>query len=292
MSAADTSHAAAGAQLKEIPQGVAFQAINTGMKPIMLAATPRSGSTVIQELFYGMGRDLFGYQADLRQYFTVIPEIKTTYQVDEAGVITYGGRTEWHGEWCDVRVEKPRRLAMLESSPHRYLIKFFPSDVIRWPAIMDHISRNYRPLYIDRRDRLRQFISYITRMQIRRSHFAVGAQDRVGRLVVYRQEDLDHFCYIIDCFNRYRSANPGRTIFYEDFMAQGGDARALAHLAGIPLPEDGVPLPSTMPTPYEGSHEGVLINADEWRSDLGWIVDRFAALDGSSAPLTSTAVRA
>lgn len=266
---------------------MAFQAINTGMKPIILAATPRSGSTVIQELFYPLARDLFGYRGDLRQYFTVIPEIKTDYRVDDQGVIRYEGRYEWDREWCDVRVEKPRRLGMLESNAHRYLIKFFPSDVIRWPAIMDHISRNYQPLYIDRRDRLRQFISYITRMQIKRSHFVVGSQDRVGRSVVYRREDLDHFCYIIDCFQKYRSANPGRTILYEDFIAQGGDARALAELANIPLPEDDLPLPSTMPTPYDRSHEDVLINADEWRSDLGWIIDRFAALDGAAVPLTN-----
>ena len=246
-------------------------------RPFILVATPRSGSTVIQELFYQMSR--FRYQGNLHQYFTVIPKFKTVYQISSDDKIYLESRVETQQAWCNVIVEKQRRLALLEQHPHRYLIKFFPSDIANWPVIQKHVRETYQPLFIDRRDRIAQFISYTARMQIGQAHFAKGHSKPIDLPVIYDPATVLEFMEIIKAYHLYRRANPGPVIFYEDFMSCGGDASALARF--LPFAVDTLRLAeaTTIPTPYPVPHEQVFANQDQWHADRQGIARAFWELD-------------
>ncbi len=248
------------------------------MLPYVLIATPRSGSTVIQDLFYRLAKDSLGYAENLYQYFTVIPQFISRYEQGEDGIIRMVHRAEHDREWCDVRREKQSRFDALVRNRHRYLIKFFPSDLTRWPNIRDYLNKVYQPLYIDRRNRIRQFISYTARMQIKKSHFEIGSNDTVGRTIVYDPREVDAFKAIVESYLQHRSSNPGTTIFYEDFMELGGDAHALARLSGVTGLIDGI-APVTIPTPYSSPHEGLIVNEDDWLADRGRVQQLFDDLD-------------
>lgn len=242
---------------------------------------PRAGSSIVCTLLGNIARQKYGHKNVLYEYFNPIlidkavrekyVEYKEVRIFDDLVIVPVeGGRIE--GSSADLRAA---RLAILRNNP-KHTIKVFPSDLT--DDIWKFIQAEYDLIFLERRDRVEQFLSLCYIMHTQKTHFQKTDISGVGSFP-YAHKYLSWFIEFVREFNYIKDNNEGISIYYEDFMSLGGDQQALVNLLGL----SGTVLNDcnvlTKPTPYEISYENLLSNKAEWLEHKQYVIDTLSGLN-------------
>lgn len=239
------------------------------MRPIIVT-TPRSGSTLITDLLGNLAKQFSGYKNTLQEYFTITelynPEFKRINDV------VYCTKLDRKLEvWYDnKRTEILKRLNLLNND-HNYMIKLFSEDIEQ--EVQDMIDNHYDIIYLERRDKLSQYISYMNMIGTNVAHHTKDS-DNVKQ-IIYWSKFRDEFLQINDNYFKYKKKYPSKypTIYYEDFIIKGSNEKALIDILGLDLTEFNNLEVKTIPTPYLSDLESLILNKKEWLQDREYIVN-------------------
>ena len=239
------------------------------MNPIIVT-TPRTGSNLVCEMMWSIARENFRHKNNLYEYFTVTDLYKCTYKkVENCIRIDQFDRVKQ--SWFNTRREEMlKRLALLEDD-YRYTMKVFPTELE--PEILQAIQDHYNIIFLERRDKLRQLLSFSTMMLTNTSHYKTA--DKPVDRVIYNAELTKTFFNMLEGYFKFKQANTGPTLYYEDFIQAGGDEAALINLLDLPAVNSFKLNPRFIPTPYVSDNmEDMIVNKEEWLQDRAIIVER------------------
>ena len=239
------------------------------MNPIIVT-TPRTGSNLVCEMLWSVSRENFRHKNNLYEYFTVTDLYKCTYKKVE-NCIRIDEFDRVKQAWFNTRREEMlKRLALLEDD-YRYTMKVFPTELE--PEVLQAIQDHYNIIFLERRDKLRQLLSFSTMMKTNTSHYKTA--DKAVDRVIYDAELTKVFFNMLEGYFKFKAANTGPTLYYEDFIQQGGNEAALISLLDLPAVNSFKLNPRFVPTPYvSDSMEDMVVNKDEWFRDRAAIIER------------------
>lgn len=251
------------------------------MKNPIIFTLPRTGSTVVCKLLGNIARQEFGHKNVLYEYFNInfIDSVHNNKQLDYKQVHVFDDKiiVALQGERThesDSEVRK-RRLELLQHNP-RHTMKVFPS--VMTSDIVSFIIKEYDFIFLERRDKIEQFLSFCSILHSRKTHFLKDDQTNITSFPFVLSR-VQWFANQLQMFNDMQKKKPGITVYYEDFMNLGGDQKALAKLLGL----TGTNLIDcnvlTKPTPYEDTYENLISNKAEWLEHKQFVIDTFSKYD-------------
>ncbi len=204
------------------------------MKPILFA-TPRSGSTIIGELIGNLAQQLWDSKGFLGEFFNINPTLVTEAKVINGRL--YLQRNQYvEKNWCnDPYKEKLIRKGLVDNDPN-YVIKFLVSQIENWTVPwVTHC--NFTPIFIERRNKVKQLVSYLASTQTNNWYFHKSRQYDPLEQISYNEETAIRLLWNLRELKnlKCRFKNP-ITIYYEDWLEQGGNQKALVNLLGITEP--------------------------------------------------------
>ena len=273
------------------------------MKPIVVT-TPRTGSKLFCHMMTSVATQHYGYKGSLGELFTIVPFFRTRYQyannvisakftqrIDTQAARGYSHKTD--GKWfTSVRDEQLKRLSWISDEDAVYLIKIFPIDIE--PEIEEEITTKYDIIYLERRDRLRQLISYFGMHQSRtkESHYYVKQlANNKNFLEINTIEELRYNKKITTAFLRsamiyqeFKQTYPSKypTVYYEDFIAEGANEQAIVKLLGLAI-DVQINDSRIVPTPYKSSNpEDLIVNQSIWLENKPDIIRKLNNIYGTT----------
>ena len=266
------------------------------MKPIVVT-TPRTGSQLFCHMMTSVATQHYGYKGSLGELFTVVPFFRTRYQyvnnVISAKFTRRISTQKGDGTWfSSARDEQLKRLSWISDEDAVYLLKIFPIDIE--PELEEEITKKYDIIYLERRDRLRQLISYFGMHQSRtkESHYYVKqlANDK-NFLKTNTIEELRYNKKITIAFLRsaliyreFKQTYPSKypTVYYEDFIAEGANEQAIVKLLGLAI-DVQISDPRILPTPYKSSNpEDLIVNQSIWLENKPDIIRKLNNIYGTT----------
>ena len=241
------------------------------MKPILIA-TPRSGSTVICKQISNLAEQWWGYKGCVNELFHVGSWFQTEV-VKVNGILNWRvvGPVTQSGGWCeDIAGERARRRELLENRAE-YMINLHANVFENWTV--DWVKQNWDPVFLERRNTVDQIISYAAYRTSKKAHYAIESNAVVNEFI-YCKEHADLLLDILEKYHQIKKQLPGPTLYYEDWLSEGGDQNAIIKLLGWPN-KPYMPEPSrTKPTPYVADPERLIVNSADWDRDKHSIVSR------------------
>jgi hypothetical protein len=228
---------------------------------LVLIATPRTGSTVIGEYLTGLARQWWGCKGWLNEYFAVNQNLITRAKIIQDRVVLehqqYVDRP-----WCaDPAQERLIRKQFLDNDPN-YVLKFLPGQFDSWTV--PWIKEQYTPIFLERRNKTKQLLSWLAAKQVGVWYW----HDRANQPVTNIAYDEQLAVQLIWCLREYNSIKQqfadARTIYYEDWLAQGADQQALIDLLGFDNKEYVSMQTDSVNTPYEDDPEDMILNDSVW----------------------------
>ena len=246
------------------------------MKPIIIVTTPRTGSTVICEILGNLLMQHNGCKNVLYEYFDVSTEFKCEYDVINGVVkltdyIRFNSSYKWCTDQKEYVIDQIKRL----NGEHNYLIKYMPlEDDHAASALIDQfIMQNYDIVYLERRDKIKQLLSYLVLVQTRIAHYTeqpnqfYDKHSKFDQKIIFNQLKTEHFIRDYKKYKEFSDTHPTKypKIYYEDFMALGASADAIINLLKLPIDAYQTPTISTVPTPYSSTDlENQILNKADW----------------------------
>jgi hypothetical protein len=246
--------------------------ISKSMKPILIAS-PRTGSTIIGKQISNLAEQWWGYKNYLHEYFSIGSLIKTEVKNIKGTLhcVFLGYVTE---PWCEnSEKERIRRRDLLDGKTE-YLIKLLPGNFDSW--IVDWVEDHWDPIFLERRNKLDQLLSYIAYRSTNVAHYHKHSNNVVNEFE-YKWKWADEFIWALQKYYQIKSELKGPTIYYEDWFDEGADQAALIKLLNWPQKDYKLMSPLGKPTPYTNIPEYLISNKDEWNKDKSVIISR---LDG------------
>ena len=239
------------------------------MNPIIVM-TPRTGSNLVCEMLWSVAKENFGHKSILYEYFTITDLYKCTYK-KENDCIALDTYERVQQPWFESqRDELLKRLDLL-TDDYRYTIKLFPRRLE--PEIIETIQQQYDIIFLERRDKVHQLLSFCTMMLTNTSHYR-SAEKKVDQ-VMYNPLLSRIFFGILKEYFAFKEKNVGPTLFYEDFIEHGGDEAALIKLLNWSMPIPPKFHSKTIPTPYVSNNiEDMIVNKDEWLRDRDAVIKK------------------
>lgn len=239
------------------------------MNPIIIT-TPRTGSNLVCEMVWSLSKENFGHKNNLYEFFTITDLHKSTFiKVDDRITLHKFERTK-HVWFESRRTEMLKRLALLKDD-YRYTMKLFPTEIE--PEIAQMIQQQYDIVFLERRDKVRQLLSFCNMVLTNTSHYKTS--EKSVEQVTYNAELAKIFLRMLAGYSEFKKANSGSTLFYEDFIQQGGDEAALIKLLKWPVANTVKFTPRFVPTPYvKDNIEDMIVNKDEWQKDRAGIIEQ------------------
>lgn len=238
-----------------------------------ILTTPRTGSTMITAMMYNLASQWWGAKNNLREYFTFTPFYTRTWDVVN-GVIestSFVKGSDVHAKINKdyVNEERLKRLGLLLQDSN-YTFKVFPYDLT--PEIFNFIKDNYHIIYLERRDKISQMLSFMNLTTINVPHYT--ADSDTIKSYTYDRHYAGILMDVIDKYYNIKNVTPGKTLYYEDFMAYGANEDALIRLLDLPQ-QPYTPLEwGYIPTPYAGDRTTMISNNELWQQDLPGIMAR------------------
>lgn len=238
------------------------------MRPILIT-TPRTGSTLITDLLGSLSKQHYGYKNTLQEYFTITElyyieygyrdNILTTTKLDRKLDIWYNNKRE----------EILKRVKLLNND-YNYMMKLFPEDIE--PEVQSIVD-THDIIYLERRDKLSQYISYMNMIGSNIAHHKDDST-KVNK-IIYWSKFRDEFINIYKNYLIYRDKHPSKypTIYYEDFVEKGSDEQALIDILNLDITEYKKLDIKTIPTPYESDLESLILNKKDWLDDKEYIIN-------------------
>lgn len=230
----------------------------------VLIATPRTGSTVVCKMLFNIAHHKFGSKAHLNQFITISPHYKELFDKKDGLVqsVSYVRQKDAFWKEYDNRASiTTKRIKLLEND-FKYTTKIFTLDFV--PETYIFFKEHFDFIFIERRNKLEQLLSFCTMMTTNKHEFRLG--ENFGPNSYFSFEHALTFFSQQAHYMKIKRMSPGaNVIYYEDFMELGGNTRALQQLLG--LPEEDIPETikiDTIPTPHSNNLEDLLINKEEW----------------------------
>ena len=255
------------------------------MRPLIIT-THRTGSTLICELLFNIAVYNYKYKNNLDEYFTITTLYDTVYS-NVNGIIKHIStkRTEYNRACAtyendfnnitrlqDLKYpEVLERIRLLENDLN-YMIKLFPTDFKK--EVLDFVTKNYNIVYLERRDKLKQFLSFLGLVQTNIAHYTNDSTPAVNR-IMYDSKWATKFICMDGMYHTLKRQYPSNipTLYYEDFIAEGADENALIKLLDLPVTRFAARPIKTVATPYRKDLEDLIINKDEWLADKEAILE-------------------
>ena len=250
------------------------------MKPIIIVTTPRTGSTVVCEILGNLLMQHNGCKNTLYEYFDVSTAFKCEYMTKDNIVYIkdytrFKGNVKWYKSQLDHVISQIVRL----NGEYNYLMKYMPSVTQYSVAeIIDtFIMENYDIVYLERKDKLRQLISYlgVTQSSIphytNKSDFPFYSKDKsVDRKIIYNHLESELFIKNYQKYKQFKDTHISKypVIYYEDFLQQGADDNALIKILQLPIDTYKPTDVTTIITPYVVSNiEDQILNKADWNNN-------------------------
>jgi len=242
------------------------------MNPILFT-TPRTGSTLICNLL----ADIFSKE-NLNEFFHfgVIPPVD--YQRINNRVVTKYFENHINNPWGEnLKEERLRRLDLIKGD-YNYLIKIFGEPLET--EILSEIKNNYNIIYLERKDKIKQILSFATVLNTKRSHY--DNNHKKINSIIYKPEAAEVIVGHINMYKNFKSSFPSKypTLYYEDFVELGANHFALTSLLKIPfnckvLTNSNWLPKNSIPTPYAGDNiEKLILNKKTWLKDKENILEK------------------
>jgi len=246
---------------------------NTVITNPIIVTTPRTGSTVICRMLWNLSKEFYGHKNILYEYFTVTDLYESRYKKIDGCIQSIIPRKRIKHEWCtNYRLEKLKRLLLLIKD-YKYTMKIFPMQLE--PEIVPVIVKNFDLIYLERRDKIRQLLSFSSMMITNVSHYT--SSDSEVKTIEYSPELTDKFFELIEAYHTFKKNNQGITIYYEDFIENGANEAALIKLLNLPIEYFKLSKVETIPTPYLSENlEDLIVNKGDWLRDRPKIIDRLS----------------
>jgi len=244
----------------------------------VLIATPRTGSTVMVKMLYNIARHKFGSKNYLNQYLTVTPHYREKFD-KIGGVIQSLSYVREKNKFLEDHLYRDtitkNRLKLLEGDT-KYTTKVFTQDFNG--ETYEFFRKHFDFIFLERRDRLAQLLSFCTMMETNKFEFRAGEEITKG---YFSFSECMTFFGILMHYKKIKTLNPNApVIYYEDFMLSGGDIKALLKLLGLPQEEipEAIKI-DTIPTPYPANIEDILVNKEEWLAAKPTIIKLLETFD-------------
>lgn len=225
----------------------------------LLISTARTGSSIISNLMYQLGKEQIGYKNYLNEFFTVTELYKPLYQVID-NVITQIECHRINSVWyTSAREEKLKRLDLIQHDPC-YALKIFPEDLE--PEILDFIKRNYKIIGLERKDKEDQFISFSHMLTTNVAAFSKDDTSIINSIKVNRNH-LGPFISHIKNFKRLQNILQFPVMYYEDYYNAVDKQEFLCSNFELEVKPIELILESKE-TPYILNKEEIIENKKEW----------------------------
>lgn len=232
------------------------------MKPILFAP-PRSGSTIIGELLGNLAEQLWNSKGYLGEFFNVNQNLVTEAKILPNGRLYLQRNQYVDRPWClDISKERLGRKALVDKDPN-YVIKFLIGQVEPWTKdwVIEH---EYTPIFIERKDKVNQLISFLTANQTNQWYYHKSRSNDVVKQIIYDEECALRFIWILREYKQFKNQFENSiTIEYEDFMDKGGNQKALVDILRIRLPYNEIETDSS-PTPYLLNSQSLIEQDANW----------------------------
>jgi hypothetical protein len=154
------------------------------------------------------------------------------------------------------------------------MIKLMPFNFDSWTV--DWVKDNWNPIFLERRNKLDQLLSYLAFRTSNISHYPTESTAVVDE-IYYKWEWAVDFFNELAQYNKIKAQLTGTIIYYEDWLEAGADQQALIKLLNWPNREY-VPMSKMGKfTPYTNIPEYLIANKTDWNLDKTVIISR---LDG------------
>jgi hypothetical protein len=250
------------------------------MKPIIIVTTPRTGSTVVCEILGNLLIQHNGCKNVLYEYFDVSTAFKCEYEnVNNILYIKDYIRFSGNVKWYKSQLEHVTGQIVKLNGEYNYLMKYMPSVTQYGVAeIIDtFIMENYDIVYLERKDKLRQLISYlgVTQRSVphytNKSDFPFYSKDKtVDRKIIYNHLESELFIKNYQKYKQFKNTHISKypVIYYEDFLQRGANDKALIDILQLPIDTYKPTDVTTIITPYvESNLEDQILNRVDWDKD-------------------------
>jgi len=242
------------------------------MKPIIIT-TPRTGATLICRKLAPM----VGYKSNLNEFFFISKHGTNTYEIKDGIVYVPQNGTVTDSVWWNnsSRQSQLERLNLIKNNLQDYMIKIQTWE-LREPEIKA-ILNNFDLVFVERRDKVAQILSYVAMVDTQPVGSAFHHLQDTPAVTGFHFNEFFAKEIIVSLrkyYNFKRTIRNPVTIYYEDFMALGGNEFALAKLLSIPYNENLNTAIDTVETRYAGSKEDLIINKDEWLEYKPTLLDK------------------
>ena len=242
----------------------------------VLIATPRSGSTVVCKLLFNIAHYKFGSKAYLNQFLTISPHYKETFKKENNVIVRdyyIRQKDTFFSDYVNRAFLTKRRLTLMKDDV-KYTTKIFTLDFV--PETYNFFNEHFDFVFIERRDKLQQLLSFSTMMTTNKHEFKDG--ENVVEQTYFSMEHALVFVMQQAHYLKIKKLSPDApVIYYEDFMELGGNTQALQTLLNLPIEDIPETIKvDTIPTPYLSNLEDLLINKDEWllhKSSIAALLD-------------------
>lgn len=244
------------------------------MRPIIVT-TPRTGSTLVCQLLFNIAAQKFKFKNNLDEYFTITTLYDSEYnKVNGIIRLLHYSKSDFDRklavkETDDVLLTKKKeenkqtildRIELLRDDPN-YMIKLFSSDFT--PDILKFVSETYDIVYLERKDKIKQFLSFLGLVQTNTAHYKENSPIAVDQ-IIYSSSWAEEFIKLDKAYQDFKNRQPGKVLYYEDFMAKGSNESALVELLDLSVVNVRSKNVITVPTPYPKDLEELVVNKTDW----------------------------
>ena len=241
------------------------------MNPLVIA-TPRSGCTIMSEFLGNLSEQLWGGRGSIGEVFNIHAHI--SLQEKDNGLVLIKGKSHWSDP--ALNEEKIKRRKLLDSYPG-YTITLFPSQIEPWMPIWIK-TKGYKVIFIERRNKIKQLASYLAAKQREQWVYHKWNSYDLVDSVRYNEGHAMNLIKLLQTLQSLKKEFENSiTLYYEDWISEGGNMRALAKLLGVVdnFKEKGT---SLIQTPYSMDSSLLLELDPNWQADKNRIIKLFAEI--------------
>lgn len=241
------------------------------MKIPVIVTTARTGAAAIGYDLSHIAEAYYGSKNDLGFLFNVnniAPYKWKLYENDGKLTLQRLSNKRKTKYWKGTKEEeRTARLEVLKQFP-QHTFRVLPEDV-QQPDVWDYIVQNYEPLFLERRNKLRQFISYCGAVQ--------NTGEESIESIKYDATLFDDFVTSLESYYQLKASVPGaKTIYYDQWQT---NHKILFKMLGKE-PFDIIQDHDLIKPPnYNGDIWSRISNADEFEADKEQLIRWLSHID-------------
>lgn len=239
----------------------------------LLVTTPRTGSTLIHKLLGNIGKQTADFKNNLNEFFTITPWIDLKYSNFKVfndtiiGLISNDtlNNRNIHTEnkflhEIDFVKLYHEKIQMLQDNSFKYMIKLIPYMIDDFT--INFLNNEYDFIYLERRDKLSQLLSYTTFKNTGITHYLKDDTTVIDK-IEFDPKFLWLLNRIYEDYHKIKQSFPGPTLYYEDLMAERITEESILRCLNMDIKIDNPLAIQTRSSTYLEIDRELLINNPE-----------------------------